>query len=364
MKIDKKTMTYLMIAIGLIVIFLLAMINQCQTKTKKTTQPQPTSSQTVTISDLSDVLKTKVFFPFLDSNKNINYLGDKGIIFYRYNPTSQEKNKIWEDEVLGTYQAIYSPDGTKAIVKSNYPEMKNVYYDFQNKKTNELSNKIGNMVFIPTGQKIIYHYFNEEKNESQISMADPDGSNWQKITDLNELKIYDPYLIISPDGNKLALYPAPEGYGQNYIYLLDLQTKQISKITDDGYALAPIWSPNSQKIVYQVLDPKTFKPTLWIMNADGGNKKSLKIHAFSEKVIWQDEQNLLIALDPDLPDDFASDLTYKSQDVFWTYNIESSQINQFSTNKTYTEVEDLMYDSQNKTLYFTSNDVLYKLEIE
>lgn len=49
---------------------------------------------------------------------------------------------------------------------------------------------------------------------------------------------------------------------------------------------------------------------------------------------------------------------------FWTYILDSQNATQLQTLDNYPEVDNLMYNNQNQSLYFTSQDVLYKMEIK
>ena len=54
---------------------------------------------------------------------------------------------------------------------------------------------------------------------------------------------------ISPDGSKIAFAALQNGLGD--IYVIDLQTRQVSNITKDAFAdSGPTWSPDGRSIVY------------------------------------------------------------------------------------------------------------------
>lgn len=363
MKIERKTLTYIIIATILVFAFMMGLIVNCVQKNKKPTTIQPSSTKIVTETNLSTTFNGKIFFPYLDKNNLIDYLGDEGIVFYRYNYADQKTSRIWSDEILGVQKAVFSPNGRYAIIEVNYPNFKNLFFDFQDHKTSELDTRIRNVVFTPDSQKIVYYYYDENASIMDINIADPNGSNWQKVADIT---LYDPDIAISPDGKKLALSQPISNFGKNNIYLLDLTNNKISQFTTDGYSSNPIWSPDGTKIVYQLLDSKTSKPTLWIANNDGSQMKSLKIPAFANKIAWVDNKNFIVAYDPNMADNYLSEPAYTldAKYNFWTYNLDTQTATQLKTSVSYLEVDNLMYNAQNQTLYFTSQDVLYKMEIK
>ena len=78
----------------------------------------------------------------------------------------------------------------------------------------------------------------------------------------------------SPDGNKIV-YSINTDYGsyeRHEIYLLDLETRTETKLTEDGdYTEAnPIWSPEGTKIAFsRTFDGQT---DIWVMDSNGDNK--------------------------------------------------------------------------------------------
>jgi len=66
--------------------------------------------------------------------------------------------------------------------------------------------------------------------------------------------------------------------GANYdIYVIDSDGTGLRQLTDDpGVEEGPSWSPDGQRIVYDAGDPsKTFRPSVWVMHADGSGKVKL-----------------------------------------------------------------------------------------
>ncbi|MFQ5606153.1 MAG: hypothetical protein ACE5HS_23015, partial [bacterium] len=74
----------------------------------------------------------------------------------------------------------------------------------------------------------------------------------------------------SPDGKKLALVRGEK------IFVYNLETKEQTQLTFKGSNFFPSWSPDGKKIAY---DSNSDNPggtlSIWIMDADGENKKDL-----------------------------------------------------------------------------------------
>lgn len=111
----------------------------------------------------------------------------------------------------------------------------------------------------------------------------------------------------SPDGNKIA-------YVKNKnIYVIELDTRQVTQLTDWGECFFPSWSPNGEKIAFDTNhnDPRGAN-AIWIMNADGSNKKDISIHGIGEwrEPHWSPDNFTILhrrAIQDSLPDYFIMD---------------------------------------------------------
>jgi Tol biopolymer transport system component len=103
------------------------------------------------------------------------------------------------------------------------------------------------------------------------------GTNGKKIRDIRFAslgEIFNP--TWSPDGKKIVFSSQVGGYTDLFVY--DLDTKQLQRLTDDPYAdLQPAWSPDGQSIAFVTdrfgtsLDSLSYAPyQLAVMSAQGG----------------------------------------------------------------------------------------------
>jgi len=111
--------------------------------------------------------------------------------------------------------------------------------------------------WFPDGERIVYVNWDTDQpaeRQRQLSMAQADGTNPEKLTDLdNSDYISSP--VVSPDGTKVAFLHRP---GQSTdIYVLNLQDDSIERLTalnTQGVAREPRWHPHGQNILFSVRD--------------------------------------------------------------------------------------------------------------
>ena len=79
----------------------------------------------------------------------------------------------------------------------------------------------------------------------------------------------------SPDGKRIAFMSA-RTTGQYDVYVMAADGSEIQRLTsspeEDGY---PDWSPDGKTIAFSTGPPDMLKWSIWLMNADGSNKRVL-----------------------------------------------------------------------------------------
>ena len=107
-------------------------------------------------------------------------------------------------------------------------------------------NTVAWLSWAPSGDRIAY-FVRDEKWRTLI-MQNVLTRGIEERIELREVD--DPESPdISPDGNKVAFSALQGGVGD--IFVLDLQTRQLTNITKDNFAdSGPTWSPDGTSIVY------------------------------------------------------------------------------------------------------------------
>ncbi len=127
----------------------------------------------------------------------------------------------------------------------------------------------------PDGNIIAYTHYPQNDNELQNGLQ----QIW--LFDLNTMTksfLTEGFNTAwSPDGSKIAFVKSGN------IFVIDLGTKEITKLTNWSSCFFPSWSPDGRKIAFDTNhnDPKGAN-AVWIMDADGTNKKDISIHGTGE----------------------------------------------------------------------------------
>ncbi len=106
---------------------------------------------------------------------------------------------------------------------------------------------------------------------------DSDGSEVDQITNLNNMGGRSSW---SPDGTKIAFYRGPEG--DHNIYIVDVNTKDVTRVTSGGDNLGPSWSPDGNWIAFTSF--RDGNNEIYIIHPDGTGLTRLTNNPASD---WQ-----------------------------------------------------------------------------
>jgi TolB protein len=146
----------------------------------------------------------------------------------------------------------WSPDGTQIAFASNQDDPKGLKIYVMNADGSDqrvLTQHEGYALspsWSPDGQTLVFH--TNWESRFQLYTVNVDGGEPQKLYDVPN-NAYMP--AWSPDGSRIA-YVGDQDSGNDDIYILNLTTKSIERITTDPERdLWPVWSPDGSKIAYQ-----------------------------------------------------------------------------------------------------------------
>ncbi len=193
--------------------------------------------------------------------KNVVFSDGKVLI---YNLNSQQTFVV--ESYFKTVEPAWSPDGARIAYTNSVcsgdtcgiwfstPDGMNKSYQIKHGGWPSWSAD-GKLLFYTKGTRQIWA-FNLKTNESeQISIGTPRSARRPSL---------------SPDGRVLLWQNQTEGEPPQ-ICTMDLETEEIIQLTDEG-GTEPAWSPDGSMIVYSEFKPEG---RIWIMNADGTNKRQL-----------------------------------------------------------------------------------------
>lgn len=270
----------------------------------------------------------------------------------------------------GLIKAIWSPDKTKTIgIFSDNNTIKKYFYNYSNGQSALLNNQIGQVAWSPDSKKIAYQFLDPVAGQHNISIANPDGSDWKNIFKTR----LDSLIVEWPSKEKISLRQAPSGLAQGLLYALDSATGDFSKILSELYGLSVKWSPKADKILFSATNERGQSPALYLTDSSGTNQKDLKLSGLADKCVWSnDDRTIFCALPQEIsnsavwPDDYYKGLLILADD-FYKINLEDNTKTKIlgSSSQASFDAQELFLSPKEDYLFFVNkhDGLLYSLKI-
>ncbi len=150
-------------------------------------------------------------------------------------------------------ECAYSPDGTKIVYASNESGSMNLYVcDADGNNAHPITNTLhcynGGPFFSPQGDWIVFRADREIKDNLQLYLIRPDGTEERQIT-FNSHVNWAPFW--HPNGKLIAYTTSKHGHHAYQIYLIDIETLQEYRLTyTDTFEGLPSFSSDGNRILW------------------------------------------------------------------------------------------------------------------
>ena len=346
---------------------------------KETTRPEVELEEEITeevlkpwpAAKIKVISQEPVLSPIIDGQKIKYYSAANGQIF-QINFDGSDLTRISSLILQGLLKVLWSPEQTKAItILSENGKVKKYLYDYRTKQSTLLNPHIQWIAWSPAGHQIAYQYENPATGDNNISLAQPDGSNWQNI-----FKTRMKNLIVQwPGFNQISIQTPPSGLAQSVLYTINPETGHFQKVFSDIYGLTILWSPQGDKILFSQTNEQGRNLRLKIADKNGRIVQALDWQTLPEKCVWsQDNRTIFCALPRAIPsravwpDDYYKGLVTTADD-FWKINLETNQkkllIKRGQMAEDY-DARQLFLSPQEDYLFFVNkkDGLLYSLKLE
>ena len=134
--------------------------------------------------------------------------------------------------------------------------------------------------FASVGSAIFYH--NESGDQSPLMRADtdPEGSIL-RITSIVDDRSHNFHARPSPDGQRIAFDSDRDG--ERGVYIADANGRNVHRVTAEGFAAIPSWSPDGGRLAYVRGEPDQPKIwNLWLMNLATREERRLTSYRYGQ----------------------------------------------------------------------------------
>lgn len=279
-----------------------------------------------------------------ENDKSLFYLANDGKTLYQLNKIDQatpEIVAITPDIFNNLTNVIFSPNRLLAILKK---DANNYLYDFNrydllHQEINDWGTGIGEMIWSPDGEQIVY-YFAPENGEITLIRSNRDKTEEERIYNFKDTSIRNPHLRYSLDGQKILVFT-------DKVYLFDVYSKALAEVKEAGKVIYAGFTPDSQNIILETIDG------LVIMDFAGQNQIKLDINTQLNKLAWLDSTSFVYA---------KSNLG--ASDSFYKYNLKSKNTTEYFYNSEDTIIAtDLVAVNNGQKIFFSNEGYLYSVNL-
>jgi cytoskeletal protein RodZ len=139
---------------------------------------------------------------------------------------------------------------------------------------------VSSPMFASAGSAVFYHQKSGDQSSMMRAETDPDGS-LLRITSIVDDRSRNFHARPSPDGQRIAFDSDRDG--ERGVYIADADGRNVRRITGDGFAAIPSWSPDGGTLAYVRAErdrPKVWN--LWMMNLTTGEERRLTSYQYGQ----------------------------------------------------------------------------------
>ncbi len=384
MQTSKKIFLTSSITLGVVLMFWIIYALSFQKSNPAPTQQQAQSSlsggqapnaasQTAKNSGIVAISDGAVLSPTIGSDgSSIEYYSKTGQV-YQIDFDGSNKKTVSDKSLAGLTDVLWSPDKTQVIEKystSNRPS-RFYFYDYASSTGQSLGSDTLDVAWAGNN-KIYYEYLDPKTQAATLNIANPDGTNWTKITDA-------PFKSLSiapiPKTGLISFWNSPDAFTSTEMVSTPVISDEKTDLEKGYFGADYLWSPDGNNLLISNLDQKGGSNLqLGITDSTGGNYKNLKTATFVSKCAWsRDEKTIYCAVPSSfpsgavLPNDYDSD-KFSTADSFWKIDISTGEktplIDPAKINTSF-DATNLFLNSDESMLFFVNrkDGKLYRIDL-
>ncbi|MBT4403022.1 hypothetical protein HOC90_04235 [Candidatus Falkowbacteria bacterium] len=299
----------------------------------------------------------------LDNNQVVYYNRHDGK-FYKINKNG-ESVLLSEKTFFDVRNITWSLDKDTVIME--YPDGSNIAYNFEAEKQTTLPLSWEEFEFAPDNNKVITKTYGSRKNDNQLIIADLKTGQAKIIEGLGD-KGDNFQIAWSPDNQVVAFFTETIDFDHQEVYFIGQHSENFKSIIVDGLGFQGKWSPKGDKILYSVYNSTSnYEPTLWITSKSGAYKKRLFVNTWAEKCTFYSDNIIYCGVPQQLGEMMGLSPNYalKVDDDIYRIDIDRNMSEKIATPETGHNIEKLMVDENEKTLYFSDRRTgrLYQIDL-
>ena len=361
-----KKILIILIILLIIALGILAIYNFLIKKDSEINEEINNTTNEYSDSRIEQISEEPVIGHTINNQKIRYYLANNGNVF-ESDFDGLNKKQLSSDNLTGLIKVLWSKNKDKVITIFEKDYLLEKYlYDYNTNNSKRLDYKIRWIDWSPIQDKIAYQYYDSQTEDNNISISNPDGSEWENILSTRMKSL----IVEWPHKDKITIRTKPSGLAQSVIYEINLFDNNLKKIIKETYGLTALWSPLGNKILISETNSQGKNLKLKLADLDEQIIKELTFVTLPEKCVWsQDNKTIFCAVPKSiltsaiLPDDYYKEKISFSDEI-WQINLETEDIIEIKDSSDFDAKELLLLPSEDYLLFINQKDgLLYSLEL-
>jgi hypothetical protein len=319
----------------------------------------------VEVAAVKPIVERKVSTPTLSPDrKNLFYFDPEAGEFYISELDGSNPRAITTANLRNVWDINWSAGKDKAIVAFSENEGRDKEYmlfNLRDQTTIRYDKEYQGVTLSPAGDRITYLYRDEEQNISNISVADPDTSNYKILYSYPDPDVEFTWF----ENDYIEFNPQTTGYKEGEVAVAGAEDGTLRVIVGEKYGLDVKYSPDGTKFVFtesELKNPR--KLSLNIIDNQGmRGAKYLGIDTLVDKCAWAFDNKTVYCGVPDfyvdtliMPNDYYNG-KFISTDSFYRIDTETQRADLIAASDTFDETYDIFdpfVSEDGKVFYFTN----------
>lgn len=298
-----------------------------------------------------------VIAPQPDQSGRVSFYNDTDGKFYRVDGNGRVE--VLSDQIFFNVERVtWSPDANESIIE--YPDGANIYYNFDTRQQVTLPKHWEAFSFSPGGDRIAAKSVGFSPENRWLVTAAPDGANTTLIAPMGD---NDDRVIVdwSPNNQVVGFSRTGDALGgdREEILLVGLHGENFKSLTVEGRDFQSAWNTSGNKLLYSVYSAESdFKPTLWVVNAEGdaigSGRRLLNVETWANKCAFADERTVYCGVPQELSRGagFAPALADQTPDTLVRIDTQTGARTEIALETPHT-IDTITVAPDGETLYFT-----------
>jgi len=297
---------------------------------------------------------------FTPDENGIKYYSRISGRVYQVDLDGKNKKTIADKDLIGLSDIMWSPDKTKVISKFNKADgVQFFYYSYDENRGVPIKDNVDEIAWLGTGGRIFYKYYEPKTKERSLNISDPDGTNWQKLSDVTHRNI-----VISPipKTSLVSFWNKPDAFSETLLESVPTVGGEKKTIFKEKFGASYLWNKDGTSLLVSHTDVRGgSKLQLARLNSNGGEYRNLDAPTFVEKCAWSKNGKTIYYALPGgipenaiLPNDYVEG-KFNTADTFWkldTTTGEKSRIIELEELKGKFDASNLFLNTDESMLFF------------